>query len=284
MYQPLPTLQFLEHMEFSFPAEQRLRISKEEKEAEAKELVSMSGPGINAPPQPEVIPEPAPTPAKEEKKTRTPEQEAMVQKFLAEHKHGVVRVVWVSVFFQHRMNAHVCDVWFAPNDKRNFRCKPPSKPYTKMRAYLAGIYFAMIKATEPAVFEKGAALAVCVDDADAIKAIFEEGGKDQRVRKLAERLWKQNGSQVTFILNGIRVPSGGAMFEESVLAQSTVIAQRSAQKVHNIEMRKRERATCLADLIPARAAHQFMNPEELGRHHYASSIAEKHICPSEPIE
>ncbi len=268
-YQPIPTLHSLEHATFDFPDNTRFVISKVEQDEEDNDLVSMRGPGINAPPATEQQPvctagaKPMDLPDNPE---MTPEMEEMIKQWKEEHKRGVVSVLWVTTT-HHDRQGNVCEVWFAPNDKRNFRCKPPCAPYDVTRTYICGVYKAILEATRSEIFNKGDALAICIDNGNVINYILDEKSKDQRIRKIAQKLWEQNGSEIVFILNGIRVSSRGMMFEASIRQQASIIAQRNAQKAQNVEMRKRERATSLADINPQPQPHEYMSTDDLGKHY-----------------
>ena len=111
--------------------------------------------------------------------------EEIVKQWKEEHKHGVVSMLWVSIL-HHQRQGYICEVWFAPNDKRNFRCKPPCAPYTVMRTYVCGTYKAILEATRSEIFNKGDALAICIDNGYAINYILDEKSKDLRIRKRLE--------------------------------------------------------------------------------------------------
>lgn len=254
-YQPLPPLTVLEHLSFNFPDNTRKGIEK--KSDDHKETVLINGLSST---------DTANEVATEHTQYTTEEKE-MIEKFKAEHSHGIVSVIWITANYQQRLKAYVCEVWVAPNDKRNFRCVPPCKPYTKMRAYISGCHKAIVAATQPSTFDKGDALVVCIDDAEVIKAIVNDKRENNHIRNLAKRLWEENGSEIVFVLNGIRVDTRGAMFEESVLQQASVMAQKAAQNNINAQMRKRERAVCLSDLRSEPQPHHFMNDKDLASHY-----------------
>jgi len=265
-YQPLPVMQMLQYKTFEFPAKTRLPLSKQDREIDdaieiAKEPKMMVSPTEEAP--------------EKSKPTLTPEQQSLLDEFKSQHPMGAVSVVWVRAFTQPNMNGWVADVWYAPDDKRNAMYVPPSNR-SRTNTYLYGTYKAIYVATRPEIFQRGDALVINIDDADIIENhILKSGGpKKNMVQRICEKLWKENGTEVAFVLNGVRTNSRGIMFEQSVIHQSYIMQQQCAMREMNAQLRNRKRATCLDDLFPQNSLHNFMSAEDQGKHFYQKSIGQ----------